>query len=448
MAEGTEGGKARSEKAIHAYPTKDFFVKMITRDIALKDCIFDLLDNAIDGAGRFAPKEAGPPLGDFRIDISFDQTLFMIEDNCGGIRLDDAILYAFNFGKREGSPGDVAGGIGLYGIGMKRAIFKMGRKCDVLSKAEDACFKVIIDVAVWEKQKQDDWDFDYEDATATGPKGTKITITDLYPEIANQFADAVFRNDLIKSIARDYAFFIDRGLSVRVCGDTVPGFKYQLRETDAIKPAVKEYVEDDVTVRILAGLIDDLPDEVPDELRLGDVERYGWFVACNDRVVLAGDKTSRTVWGDTDFPVWHNQYNGFAGFVLFHARDQRKLPWTTTKRGLDDANPVFRHAVAVMKDITLEFIKYTNRRKADLEAAKVAEQSHRAVDISELTKPQALTFPTFASAPKGEPVVNIIYKRKKKELDEIRRHLRRPTMSNKDIGVLTFEYYVDAELPK
>ena len=38
------------DKNADAMPTKDFFVRMITRDISLEDCILDLIDNCLDGA--------------------------------------------------------------------------------------------------------------------------------------------------------------------------------------------------------------------------------------------------------------------------------------------------------------------------------------------------------------------------------------------------------------
>lgn len=445
------GNDATHVRAVHAYPTKDFFVKMITRDIALEDCIFDLLDNSIDGARRKMNRTLPASLAGFFVRIHFNKNEFRIEDNCGGILLSDAIDYAFNFGRRLGSPSEVEGGIGLYGIGMKRAIFKMGRAATVSSEGADACFEVKIDVDKWEAQEQSDWDFDYDDATATGVKGTKVTVTKLYPEIASLFSDEVFKNELSMTIARDYAFFIDQGLEVAVDGTRIPAFKYHLRESDTLRPAVKEYEDDGVSVRILAGLIDDLSDEIPDEMRPGDVDRFGWFVGCNDRVVLAGDKTNRTVWGDNGFPIWHGQYNGFAGFALFRAADQRKLPWTTTKRGLDNSNPVYRRAVAAMKEITLEFIAYTNRRKADLDAAREAEKAPRVVDIGALKTTQALKLPEL-SAPgessKNDNLVVISYRRKKRELDEIRRHLGKLWMSNKDIGMHTFTYFVETEMPK
>lgn len=42
----TVAGKAKAT----AFPTKAFFVRMITRDISLEDCILDLIDNSVDGA--------------------------------------------------------------------------------------------------------------------------------------------------------------------------------------------------------------------------------------------------------------------------------------------------------------------------------------------------------------------------------------------------------------
>ncbi|WP_072395132.1 hypothetical protein [Hyphomicrobium sp. CS1GBMeth3] len=46
-------------KKVDANPTKAFFVRMITRDIALEDCVLDLIDNSIDGAWKL---EGGKPM--------------------------------------------------------------------------------------------------------------------------------------------------------------------------------------------------------------------------------------------------------------------------------------------------------------------------------------------------------------------------------------------------
>jgi len=437
---------ASAPKVVHADATKDFFVTMITRDISLGDCIFDLLDNAIDGARRSLSTETARPFSDHQIVLHFDSSSFQISDNCGGILLTDAIDYAFHFGRKPNSPADVKGGIGLYGIGMKRAIFKIGRYCEVISQAADAAFKVTVDVDAWEAQEK--WDFEYSDIAREGSQGTRIEINKLNDGIKEILGDPAFKNELMRDIARDYAFFIQQGLTIQVGDDVVPSYKYQLMQAEQVAPSVEEYSDDGVTVRILAGLVDDLPDDIPDELKPDKVDRFGWFVICNDRVVLAADKGERTVWGDDGFNVWHPQYNGFGGFVFFHAEDQRKLPWTTTKRELDGSSPLYRRAVARMKTVTQVFIDYTNRRKLDLPTAKAAEASRVQVEVSELRQSQPFKLPQISATATRSDMVTISYRKDKREVEEIKRHLGHISMSAKDVGIKTFEYFRETEMGK
>jgi Histidine kinase-, DNA gyrase B-, and HSP90-like ATPase len=444
--------QSSSTKLIHTDPTKDFFVNMITRDISLADCIFDLLDNSIDGARRRIDPSAERPFLGSKIWISLDRSHFSIKDNCGGITLSDAIDYAFHFGRRLDAPDDIRGGIGLYGIGMKRAIFKIGRTTDVLSHAADASYKVHVDVIRW--MRRSDWDFEYDDMTRSPDRGTEIKIVNLNAGVGDTFADTAFSNNLIKNISRDYTFFIEKGLEIEVSGFRVPSNDYRLKESADVAPALDLYEDDGVSARIVAGLIDDLADDIPEDVRLEKVERFGWYIVCNDRVVLAGDKSTRTVWGNDGFPGWHPQYNGFAGFVFFNADDQRKLPWTTTKRELDASSPLYRRAIARMKPITQDFISYSNRRKTDLELAKSLERAQNKVDVYALTQKnqplgqRELRLPKFGVAVTGPVMITIAYKKSKIEIDEIKKNEGLPTMSAKDVGIRTFNYYRKAELGK
>jgi hypothetical protein len=105
-----------------ANPTKTFFVKMITRDILLEDCILDLIDNSVDGAWR---SEGSRPMGltqdtdlsKYTISMKLSPDSFTILDNCGGMTLDDAVNHAFSFGRRVTEEHDEYS-IGVYGIGM------------------------------------------------------------------------------------------------------------------------------------------------------------------------------------------------------------------------------------------------------------------------------------------------------------------------------------------
>jgi len=58
-------------------------------------------------------------------------------------------------------------------------------------------------------------------------------------------------------------------------------------------------------------------------------------VFCNGRLILEGDKTSVTVWGekgDATIPQYHPHFNYSEVYVYFDSDDAGKLPWNTTKQ--------------------------------------------------------------------------------------------------------------------
>ncbi len=113
-----------------ASPSKELFVDMLTRDITLAECILDLIDNSIHSLvvnERLDVMDhliAGttPPAINHKVEINFSPSKFSIKDNCGGITLDDAEHHVFLLGKP--SHEKTSTGLGVYGIGMKRAFFK------------------------------------------------------------------------------------------------------------------------------------------------------------------------------------------------------------------------------------------------------------------------------------------------------------------------------------
>src|ERR1041384_1079073 len=117
-----------------AVPTKQFFVSMLTRDISLADAILDLTDNCLDGVLRVAGKKA-PDYTKHTIEIELSSERFSIEDDCGGIPRKVARQYAFKMGREADDDRDSdVETIGIYGVGMKRAIFKMGRDAIVRTR--------------------------------------------------------------------------------------------------------------------------------------------------------------------------------------------------------------------------------------------------------------------------------------------------------------------------
>ncbi len=447
-------------QTVDASPTKEFFVNMITRDISLTDCVLDLLDNSVDGAHATAILKTAPviagilPVPEDKLYLGYythihvDQSKFEIEDNCGGISIENAKKYAFHFGRKSGTPATVSKGIGLYGIGMKRAILKMGNNIQVKSSTLDEGFEVKIDVQKWIKRKK--WDFPLDEQPVSEPAGTTIQVTGLYPNISVEFVDNSFIVRLIDTIARDYFVFLNRGYKVKVNDSDVSPSIYELRESEAIKPSKLSYLDETgVEVEISAGMVDLPPDSVSAEeiesRARRDPDKYGWFVICNDRVVLAADKTGRTVWGIDGFPIWHPQYNGFMGIVKFSSADPSILPWTTTKRDIDRTNPIYRRALVRMKEATKIWTDYTTLRKNDLASAKALESVAIAKSVERVEVRPSMILPKFEIKPKIK-MANIQYQKPETDVDKVRKRLGNLYLPYSEVGRLTFEYYIESEV--
>ena len=203
---------------IDVSPTKSFFVQMLTRDIALSDAILDLLDNCVDGILRSKiTREGATPYGSYWANISIDKDCFTIEDNCGGIPWANR-EYAFKLGRPAGRQTNDDSTIGTYGIGMKRAMFKMGEHATVYTKTNDIAYKVIIDKP-W--LTEESWELPIKvEGNELSESVTKIVVTELLPGVSAQFIDNDFLKDLKKQISSLYAFILAKGFCVKVNGET------------------------------------------------------------------------------------------------------------------------------------------------------------------------------------------------------------------------------------
>lgn len=139
-------GAGESDLTVEADPERALFVEMLTRDIELIPAIMDLLDNSIDGAR--ANTDEDYQAGGFRVEIEVSADQFEIRDNCGGIELDVARQYAFRFGRPSAYKGTKRS-VGQFGVGMKRALFKLGGTFSIESRASTTMFRMTVDVNSW-----------------------------------------------------------------------------------------------------------------------------------------------------------------------------------------------------------------------------------------------------------------------------------------------------------
>lgn len=352
-----------------AVPTKQFFVSMLTRDINLADAILDLVDNCLDGALRIADGgEVDYSAHTIKVNLSEEQ--FSIEDNCGGIPREIAIKYAFKMGRDPDDDRDSENEtIGMYGVGMKRAIFKMGRDALVRTLFEGDAFEVPISSA-WLENK--DWEplpiIDSDPQEYPPEPGTVIQVTNLYPGVSKHFNNDAFINELCTSISEHFTMFIQRGLRIVVNESLVQPVLVEVlmsEEAEGPAPFVYQKVIDDVTVSITVGLNTGrglMADEDFDFERDRSAATAGWTVFCNDRAVIVGDKGRLTGWGD-GIPLYHYQFSILTGVIEFRAKNADKLPVTTTKRALDTSSDIWLESLVKMKEGMRIWINYTNEWK-------------------------------------------------------------------------------------
>lgn len=357
---------------VSATPVKSFFVDMLTRDISLADAVLDLLDNSVDGILRSVGSANGDdPYDGYFAEIDFNKDEFCIWDNCGGIpwKLKD---YAFRMGNPKPDRDNTIPTVGTYGIGMKRAIFKIGRDALVTSQTARKEFSVRISPA-WLKH-EDDWSLPVVEPRVVLPEsGTEVKVGKLRPEVQEQFQSASFRADLRRKIETHYAMIIHKGFQVSINGDLVSPrpieLKFERSSGIGIKPYVYHQKAGGVEVYLVVGLTAPIPaaDSIDTEM---EKPRYsalnaGWTVVCNDRVVIYCDKTELTGWGEATVPKYHNQFIAISGLVEFRSKNASLLPMTTTKRGIDASSSLYLQVKNKMRRGTKLFTDFTNKWKAN-----------------------------------------------------------------------------------
>jgi hypothetical protein len=365
------------ENTVNAFPTKRFFVSMLTRDIDLKDAILDLLDNCVDGVLRQIknrnPSNTEEPYLGYWAKISATPEEFSIIDNCGGISKAIAQASAFRLGRADQKLDAEIATVGMYGIGMKRAIFKMGEFSRIDSYHVNDSYHVEI-TPNWLKD-DNNWNLELvqDGVNHLEQNGTKILVQQLHENIKSQFneSESDFLSDLIIEVSNFYALIIKKGFKVFVNEKEIQPEPLDILmpnnfQSGTITPYIYDENIDNVDIKIIVGFYRKLASEkeIDDEKHISrSRDNAGWTVICNDRVVLYKDKTQITGWGDNNVPKYHNQFISIAGIAVFYSNEPLKLPINTTKRGIDMQSPIYWSVRKRMTEGLKKFTDFTNHWK-------------------------------------------------------------------------------------
>ncbi|WKV11448.1 ATP-binding protein [Marivirga harenae] len=447
----------RNTDAIKASPTKDLFITMLVRDLTLRDAIGDLVDNSVDGAKSMRTevltesKTLEPSLvyKGLEIFIVANKNEFSIKDNCGGIDVATAREYAFRFGRAKGKPNSPHS-VGQFGIGMKRALFKLGDSFSVKSKAETSQFEMNVNVPEWQRN-EGNWDFEFSSKKENifieeNERGTEIVVKNLNSDVQEQFEDPLFMGKLREEIELEHLYNLNRGLVIKINGFKLKNRSLDLIEHDKFKSAKweKSY-EDGMNVTIISGISKDSSKD------------GGWYIFCNERLIVGPEQTELTGWtgrGGDGGPHYHSQYNRFRGYVFFEAENSAILPWNTTKNGMDRDSPRFkqvrRKMIEQLKVVTAFLSIVKAEREQDNKDRPYEEMLNSASIVSiskykETNYETKFTFPKIeVNKPKKINESKISYSVLTSYLKDVKKELG--VSKANEVGELTFKYFYESEI--
>ncbi|HUS51702.1 MAG TPA: ATP-binding protein [Candidatus Paceibacterota bacterium] len=441
-------------------PTKELFINILTRDISIHDCILDLLDNAVDSYTRNKINEKR------EVRLNFDKSKVIILDNCGGIEKERLKKEVFRFGATDFSSHLPT--IGVYGIGLKRSIFKLGESIIFeTDDGKDYC-KLKIDIKDWLNKKdpegKDKWDLELAETSKTRLKNgeksyTSIKIEQLRYETKETFTPD-FETKLKETVKIYYSRFIQDGrVNFYINNEEQRGFKIIVKSSDDFKPVKIEDEYKGVEITIICWL-----DLKEDEKRARKESGHqGWNIFMNERLVIFDDTSKDTGWleGGSLLPNFHQIYNQFRGVVFLKTNDPSKLPINTSKNGFNKENEIYHHLLNLMVKVARPFINFLSNKydeqkekinkKEDELLATIDKDSRKeekiiATSIDDTKTEYQSSFTPPMQKTEARPTIpqtTITFKKPKRQVDIIKKILK--VYTNKQVGEKIFDYYWESE---
>jgi hypothetical protein len=446
---------------VNFQPTKKLFIDTLTRDVSIHDCILDLLDNAVDSYTRNGIKERR------EIRLNFDKNELGVFDNCGGIDKKRLKEEVFRFGAKDFS--NHVPTIGVYGIGLKRSIFKLGELIVFeTDDGKDYC-KLEIDVNDWLNKKdeagKDIWYLELTETfetklTSGGKAYTKIKIKDLRYETKETFVSE-FETNLKETVKIYYSRYIQRDkIDFFVNNEKQSGFEIKVKASDDFKPVRVEDEREGIKITIFCWL-----DLREDQKRTGkEPGRQGWNVFMNERLVIFDDTSEDTGWsGKYPFlPKFHSIYNQFRGIVFLNTNDPSKLPIKTSKNAFNKEGKVYHHLLSLMVKVARPFIDFLsvkyNKQKEKIDEkedellkdiSKDSREEKKGIIETSIDDTETKYQSTFTPPEKkvdARPIIpqsTISFKKPKRQVDIMKKVLK--VRANWEVGEKTFDYFWESE---
>ena len=433
-----------------ANPEKRLFISLLTRDISMVAAFLDLIDNSVnaalqpfaerlstaDGYVRVLTDSAVEPDTDIRITITSQRV--EVVDEAPGMSLESARRHVFKFGRSEAEESELDR-LSVYGLGLKRAFFKLGRRVKITSDHTEGGFELDLDVAKWAKTSTLPWEFELAPRPPVDREhcGTRVEVWRLYEETTKRINDGVFLGQLKEAVATTYAYFLNKFVRIALNGESVKPTVLQVGSNNA----TDRFETSGVTCTITAGLGTPVAGKYRDS-------GSGWFVFCNGRTVISADKTSRTGWNNNGLPIFQPKHRPFLGTVYFVSTRADQLPWDTTKSGINEDSEIWQEAKRLMVAVGRSVTSFLDARYTD-EGTEIAHRELREVgservDAMEASIAERREFEKPKTPTKT--TLRIQYDARIVDVESVAVYLGTPGMSGSDVGRHTFQFFLRNEV--
>ncbi len=327
---------------------QNFLRSTLTKDVTTLESIYDLVDNAIDAARNRILERGKPDLDEhglpcsyagYKVGLRFRDDSISIIDNCSGI--DREALTGRTF--ITGAHSNHKFGIGRFGIGLKRSLFRLGTEYAVRTDTGD--FAARMTFSERELGRTDGTGLPAHEVLSRNNPKTLIHISGLREGVRYEVQSPTWFNTVRESLSRRYGRYVAKGLKIFVNHDPIPPFGPKIRLDGPVEPQAKTIdTELGVRVYIKAGMHElyRVTSEIDHPLLRKTIDsltdQYGWYFVCNDRIIKIASHERELGWSGR----WHPEYYGFIGWVDFVSEDADLLPWDTKKTVIDPSSLVFR----------------------------------------------------------------------------------------------------------
>lgn len=339
---------------------RQYVFDILTSDISVADCLLDLIDNSVDAARRDIGVKAGQSglpdsYAGYEVSLHLSTDGVEIIDNCQGMEEHLLASKAFRLGARHVQQFS----IGIYGVGLIRAFWKLGDEGELLTDTGSDAYKLSFSKKII--QSEDKTIIPANGYPSGGNKLNHLIISSLTADAKLDIGDTEWIKYFKDKVRRVFGLCIRKGLSITVNGDRIPEFGPRIRtEIGELSNSRSLFTTDGVRVDIQVGVHEAYKftgEEGHSAAKNGDITReFGWYVVCNDRIVLIADLSAKVGWSR----VWHSEYNGFIGWVHFISDDAKLLPWDSSKTDISLEKRSQREVAPCLREFA-EWYRQINR---------------------------------------------------------------------------------------